>query len=461
MDTTSFYCVAFNRLPVAPRLIYKVCSRFSLSCIISAPTGRKYDQNSRTACAYHKTCLLFIWYSRPPGGCPLVLLQIGHPAISPPPIGLGQAIQIACRALCRRGADHRRNARCTVHDTCNTGSCCWKIKKQGAIAMYYNDPNRTNCGNIPGNYPPDESAFETCRCPGAGGNTPRDCNCCCNRGPTGPQGPMGPRGCPGPQGPMGYPGPQGPIGPAGPIGPQGFPGIPGPTGPTGPTGATGTNGMNGIMGPTGPTGANGPAGATGATGPTGANGVAGPTGPTGATGVTGPTGATGPAGDTNSACCGCTEQIRNILQQIVTLYPNNNIFVTLRSGDAVVGRPGALIPGPNGRIGLFEVATTQNLSQFLSNCSIDTIQINNATYNDTIVYLPEPVPAPTDCCSDCESTIRSRLPVGTSNVSIITSTQTPSTGTVIRNEFGMIVLANEAAATITFISSCSIDLFFI
>ena len=20
--------------------------------------------------------------------------------------------------------------------------------------MYYNDPNRTNCGNIPGNYPP-------------------------------------------------------------------------------------------------------------------------------------------------------------------------------------------------------------------------------------------------------------------------------------------------------------------
>nr|WP_308054077.1 collagen-like protein [Enterocloster lavalensis] len=370
--------------------------------------------------------------------------------------------------------------------------------------MYYNDPNRTNCGNIPGNYRPDEPAFDACRCPGAGGNTP-GCNCC-NRGPTGPQGPMGPRGCPGPQGPMGYPGPQGPIGPAGPRGPQGFPGNPGPTGPAGPTGATGTNGMNGIMGPTGPTGAtgatganglngaigptgptgaNGPAGATGATGPTGptgvtgvtgptgptgANGVTGPTGPTGATGatgptgangVTGPTGATGPAGDANSACCGCTEQIINILQQIITLYPNNNIFVTLKSGDAVVGLPGTLISGPNGRIGLFGVTTSQNLTQFLSVCNIDTIQINNATYNDAIIYLPEPVPAPTDCCSDCESTIRSRLPVGTPNVSIITNTQTPSTGTVIRNEFGMIVLANEAAATVTFISSCSIDLFII
>ena len=319
--------------------------------------------------------------------------------------------------------------------------------------MYYNDPNRTNCGNIPGNYRPDEPAFDACRCPGAGGNSP-GCNCC-NRGPTGPQGPMGPRGCPGPQGPMGYPGPQGPIGPAGPRGPQGFPGIPGPTGPAGPTGATGTNGMNGIMGPTGPTGA------TGATGANGLNGAIGPTGPTGANGPAGATGATGPAGDANSACCGCTEQIINILQQIITLYPNNNIFVTLKSGDAVVGLPGTLISGPNGRIGLFGVTTSQNLTQFLSVCNIDTIQINNATYNDAIIYLPEPVPAPTDCCSDCESTIRSRLPVGTPNVSIITNTQTPSTGTVIRNEFGMIVLANEAAATVTFISSCSIDLFII
>ena len=69
----------------------------------------------------------------------------------------------------------------------------------------------------------------------------------------------------------------------------------------------------------------------------------GATGPTGANGVTGPTGATGPAGDANSACCGCTEQIINILQQIITLYPNNNIFVTLKSGDAVVGLPGTLI----------------------------------------------------------------------------------------------------------------------
>ena len=97
----------------------------------------------------------------------------------------------------------------------------------------------------------------------------------------------------------------------------------------------------------------------------------------------------------------------------------------------------------------------------MSTCSIDAIRINNATYNDALVYLPEPVPTPTDCYADCEAVIRSLLPVGTSDVVINTSTQPPSGGTVIRNEYGVIVLADEAANNITFISSCSIDLFFI
>ena len=50
--------------------------------------------------------------------------------------------------------------------------------------------------------------------------------------------------------------------------------------------------------------------------------------------------------------------------------------------------------------------------------------------------------------------------VPTFRVDIITNTQTPSNGTVIKNEYGMIVLANEASNNITFISSCSIDRFY-
>lgn len=291
------------------------------------------------------------------------------------------------------------------------------------------------------------------------------CGGCC-QGPTGPTGPRGCPGLPGPMGPRGCPGSQGITGPTGAMGPQGYVGPTGPmgtTGSTGPMGPAGPMGVTGATGPAGVTGATGPAGVTGATGPagiTGATGPAGVTGATGPTGVTGATGPTGPAANTNSACCGCKEQLRNIIQQIITLYPNNDLLVTLESGDAVVGRPGSLILGPNGRTGVFEVTNPQNFPQYLPICSIDTIQINNAVYNNAIVYLPEPVPAPTDCYADCDTIIRSLLPVGT-DANITTSTQTPTVGTVIENEYGMIVLANEAANNVTFISSCNIDLFYV
>lgn len=276
------------------------------------------------------------------------------------------------------------------------------------------------------------------------------CGGCC-QGPTGPTGPRGCPGLPGPMGPRGCPGSQGITGPTGAMGPQGYVGPTGPMGPIGPAGQAGPTGTTGSTGPMGPAG---PMGVTGATGPAG---VTGATGPTGVTGATGPT---GPAANTNSACCGCKEQLRNIIQQIITLYPNNDLLVTLESGDAVVGRPGSLILGPNGRTGVFEVTNPQNFPQYLPICSIDTIQINNAVYNNAIVYLPEPVPAPTDCYADCDTIIRSLLPVGT-DANITTSTQTPTVGTVIENEYGMIVLANEAANNVTFISSCNIDLFYV
>lgn len=175
-------------------------------------------------------------------------------------------------------------------------------------------------------------------------------------------------------------------------------------------------------------------------------------------GEAGPQGPAGPSGNASSCNCRCKEQMRNIIQQIIALYPNNELFITLDSGDAVIGRPGTLTLGPNGHTGVFEVTTTQNLSQYLPICNIDTIRVNSATYNNAIVYLPEPVPAPTDCCADCEAAIQSLLPAGT-NTSIITNTQTASTGTVVRNEYGMIVLANETNNNISFISTCNMDLF--
>lgn len=178
-------------------------------------------------------------------------------------------------------------------------------------------------------------------------------------------------------------------------------------------------------------------------------------------GATGPTGPTGPAGD-SSACCDCIDQMRNIIQQIIDLYPDNNIFVTLDSGDLIFGKPTALIPGPSGTANIFEVNNpSSEVRQLASLCSIDSITIDNAVYNDTISYLPAPVPTPTGCCADCESDIRSILPVGTTDVSIITNGNLASLGTVIKNEYGMIVLTNTLSRIISFVSVCKIDAIFL
>ena len=160
---------------------------------------------------------------------------------------------------------------------------------------------------------------------------------------------------------------------------------------------------------------------------------------------------------TNDFCCFCIQQMTNIIRQIIVLYPNNELFITLDGGDAIVGTPGELTLGPNGETGVFEIINTANFSQLLSICSIDTIRINNATYNDAITYLPVPDPAPTGCCADCDAAIRSKLPVGTIAAFIITNTQTPSQGTVIKNDNGILVLEDTANNNISFISTCRID----
>ena len=224
----------------------------------------------------------------------------------------------------------------------------------------------------------------------------------------------------------------------------------------GPTGPTGTTGATGATGATGPTGATGTAGATGPTGPTGANGVTGPTGPTGATGATGATGPT-----SISTSCACVQQMRNVLQQLIQLYPNDSVVIAMESGNNASGRLGSLLPGPdsNPAAGLLQLTNTQGVPQeAIYICRIASIRITSAAYNNGIVYLPAPTPTPDTCEANCEAAIRSYLPVGTTNVSINAGGQTVGQGTVLRDEYGIVVLANGNNSNPTFISTCKTEI---
>jgi len=206
----------------------------------------------------------------------------------------------------------------------------------------------------------------------------------------------------------------------------------------------------------GPTGPAGPTGATGPMGPMGFPGLTGPTGPTGPTGATGPTGSVA-----DSVECACIQQMRNILQQIIQLYPMNNIIVAMESGNNASGRAGSLLPGPdsNPNSGLLQLVNNQGTPQeAVPICRIAAVRISSAVYNDAITYLPAPVPAPEGCGADCEAAVRLYLPVGTTGVDINSGGQTVAQGTVLRNEFGMLVLVGPNNSDPTFVSACQAEI---
>lgn len=203
-------------------------------------------------------------------------------------------------------------------------------------------------------------------------------------------------------------------------------------------------------------------GATGPTGPQGLPGVTGPTGPTGPQGLPGVTGPTGPAGsNANSTSCFCVDQMRNVIQQIITLYPNDNLIVAMESGNNASGRPGSLLPGPNNNpnSGLFQLVNNQGVpEEAVSLCRIASITITSSTYNNAITYLPAPVPTPTGCDANCEAAIRSYLPVGTPSVDINAGGQTVAQGTILRSEYGMVVVVGNNNSNPAFVSLCKAEI---
>lgn len=182
---------------------------------------------------------------------------------------------------------------------------------------------------------------------------------------------------------------------------------------------------------------------------------------TGLTGPQGETGATGPAGsNASSASCFCVDQMRNVIAQIIALYPNDNIIVAMESGNNVSGRPGDLLPGSNDNpnSGLFQLTNAQGVpEEAISICRIASIRITSSTYNDAITSLPTPGPAPTGCDATCEAAARSYLPVGTTGVDINAGGQTVAQGSILKSEFGMVVVVGNNNSDPTFVSLCKAE----
>lgn len=177
----------------------------------------------------------------------------------------------------------------------------------------------------------------------------------------------------------------------------------------------------------------------------------------GSVGPMGPAGPTGPAGSmTNTTTCYCIEQMKNIIKQIIKLYPNDNLIIAMESGNNVSGRAGSLIPTTNP--GLFQLVNSQGVAEeAVSICKIVSIKITSSTYNNNITYIDAPNPIPEGCDSNCEEAIRGYLEEGTTDVLIKGGGQTVAQGKVLKSEYGMAVIVGSNNNNPVFVSLCKVE----
>ncbi len=321
-------------------------------------------------------------------------------------------------------------------------------QKPGELPKAFPTLTPADFGEFPSqqtSYSPRES-FQACSC-----HPPAPPCGCAPAGPAGPAGPQGPQGMQGPPGPAGLNGPRGLEGPQGPQGPAGV------TGPQGPQGLQGPMGPQGLRGEAGPQGPEGPMGVPGPTGPEGPQGPIGPAGPGGEQGPEGPQGPAGPAGEPGlDVACACSSQMENVLSQLPSLYPGYGLEITLEDGARITGRPAAAIfpPVP----GLFLLEDAQGAVQAIPVCRIAAVQVIGAVYSSSVSYLPSPALASESCGTRCEAAVRSFLPVGSAGVSVETGGRSTVQGTVVGNEFGILVLASPEGSDPVFLSTCKAQL---
>lgn len=181
----------------------------------------------------------------------------------------------------------------------------------------------------------------------------------------------------------------------------------------------------------------------------GDEGEVGPQGPKGDTGEQGPAG--------QCECCICFNQLKNVLDQLIELYPTTTAVINFSSGTNIAGRLSSLYPN-YGNAGLINIKNSSgNLIGAGSLCNIASISLSGVNYIDEIIYLDEPIVIPDNCYSYCEKSFRQALPVGTLKVNLKTGNQSIGSGTVLKNKWGMLVLVNSAGKNPTFVVTCQID----
>ena len=151
-------------------------------------------------------------------------------------------------------------------------------------------------------------------------------------------------------------------------------------------------------------------------------------------------------------------QLANIIEQIITMYPNT-ITVYTRGFNAatVTGIPVSLFKSSSGTYGSLFILDEAGEKESIPISSIAAIYTGEGTvYNPSITYLTPPEFFTKGYDANLLTAFYEYLPVST-NVTMYMGTLVEASGTVYRNEYGIIVLAEGDGNTPLFVPVYSIN----
>ncbi|MDD4797537.1 MAG: hypothetical protein PHO66_07200 [Eubacteriales bacterium] len=169
----------------------------------------------------------------------------------------------------------------------------------------------------------------------------------------------------------------------------------------------------------------------------------GPTGPTGPDGPVGPTGPAGPTSMQDTMTCFAEAQFANFLTQMITAYPTTTWTVFSQSLASYSGVPLDLYtaPGATGP-GLLRLVDSNGDYEILPIANITALYPGDGTvYDPAFTFLPPPSPLPLGCDTDRIAAIQSYLAPGT-DVNVRLGPSISASGSVYRNEYGVLVLSD-------------------
>lgn len=152
--------------------------------------------------------------------------------------------------------------------------------------------------------------------------------------------------------------------------------------------------------------------------------------------------------------CYAVNQLANILSQMITAYAATTWTVYTESLYAFSGMPLELYASPSAAgPGILRLVDVNGDFEALPIANITAVYPGDGTvYNPSFTYLNAPVPLPSDCDANLLASVQSYLPLGTA-ATLSLGPSISASGNVYKNEFGVLVLSDEAGNTPIFIAS--------